>query len=277
MKIHAIRTGSVRIKVSQVQGRGHGPRRRLNVFVDREWTEPLPIYAWVIEHPEGVIVVDTGETSRVSEPGYFPRWHPYFRLAVREEVAPEQTIGRQLRQRGIEPGDVLKVVMTHLHTDHAGGLHDFPNKEILVNEAEYRLAQGFGGRVAGYLPQRWPSWFRPQPINFEPTSFGPFESSARITEVGDVVLPTPGHTAAHVSVVVVEGERNCFLAGDTSYTQQLLVDQHVDGISPDEATARQTMQKILRYVQENATVYLPTHDPDSGKRLENRATLQPAG
>jgi putative intracellular protease/amidase len=34
------------------------------VFVDRHWTEWLPICAWVVEHPEGVIVVDTGETAR---------------------------------------------------------------------------------------------------------------------------------------------------------------------------------------------------------------------
>ena len=76
MRIHAIQTGSVAIKESQRQGVGHGIRRRLNPLVDKAWTEPLPIYAWVIEHPEGIIVVDTGETARATEPGYFPWWHP---------------------------------------------------------------------------------------------------------------------------------------------------------------------------------------------------------
>ena len=52
----------------------------LNTLLDREWTEPLPIYAFAIEHPEGVIVVDTGETARVAEPGYFPRWQPVLPL-----------------------------------------------------------------------------------------------------------------------------------------------------------------------------------------------------
>lgn len=51
--------------------------------MDRRWTDPLPIYAWLIEHPEGLIVVDTGETAEVNDPGYFPRWHPYFRLDSR--------------------------------------------------------------------------------------------------------------------------------------------------------------------------------------------------
>ena len=82
MKIHAIQTGTVRVKESQRAGRGRGMMRQANILLDRIWTEPLPIYAWAIETNEGVIVVDTGETARTGEPDYFPRWHPYFRLAV---------------------------------------------------------------------------------------------------------------------------------------------------------------------------------------------------
>ena len=36
--------------------------------------------------------MDTGETARTGDPGYFPRWHPYFRLAVRLDVTPEQAL-----------------------------------------------------------------------------------------------------------------------------------------------------------------------------------------
>lgn len=61
MTLHAIQTGSARIKCAQVEGRGRGLRRRLAVFADRTWTEWLPTYAWVIDHPEGVIVVDAGQ------------------------------------------------------------------------------------------------------------------------------------------------------------------------------------------------------------------------
>ena len=92
MRIHAIQTGTVAIKQRQVRGAGQRVGRRLNTLLDRVWTDPLPIYVWVIEHPEGIIVVDTGETARVTEPGYFPRWHPYYRLGVREWVRPEEEV-----------------------------------------------------------------------------------------------------------------------------------------------------------------------------------------
>ena len=106
MKLHAIQTGTVAIKTRQREGLGRGTRRLVNTFLDRQWTDRLPILAWAIEHSEGLIVVDTGETARSSEPGYFPRWHPYFRFGVREWVAPEDEVGPQLARLGFSPRDV---------------------------------------------------------------------------------------------------------------------------------------------------------------------------
>jgi hypothetical protein len=63
MRIHTIQTGTVAVKQRQVRGAGHGIQRRVNIVLDRAWTEPLPTYVWVIEHPEGIIVVDTRETA----------------------------------------------------------------------------------------------------------------------------------------------------------------------------------------------------------------------
>jgi glyoxylase-like metal-dependent hydrolase (beta-lactamase superfamily II) len=186
MMIHAIQTGTVRIKTSQRVGRGRGVLRQINILLDRAWTEPLPIYAWAIETDEGVVVVDTGETGWTSEPGYFPRWHPYFRWAVMVDVAPEQEVGPQLWEIGIRPDDVRTVVLTHLHTDHAGGLHHFPRSEILVCDEEMRLARGFAGRLRGYFPNRWPDWFQPKSIRFGEPGFGPFLRSQRIASGGDV-------------------------------------------------------------------------------------------
>lgn len=277
MQIHAIQTGTVAVKTKQRRGEGHGPQRLLKTLVDSNWTRPLPIYVWVVEHPEGIIVVDTGETAATAEPGYFPRWHPYFRLGVREWVSQEEEVGPQLRQLGISPTDVRWVIMTHLHTDHAGGLHHFPESEILVGRAEYEAASGLTGRMRGYLNNRWPRWFKPHLVEMQPNALGPFPRSLTLTESGDVhLVPTPGHAPGHLSVIVDRDDRTYFLAGDTSYTEQLMLRQIVDGVAPDEAAARQTLKRILRYVQEQPTVYLPSHDPDAAHRLATGAVAQPS-
>lgn len=270
MLIHAIQTGTVAVKSKQLQGQGTGTLRLINTLRDSEWTQPLPIYTWVIEHPEGIIIVDTGETARATQPGNFPSWHPYYKLGLREWVKPEQEIGPRLREIGILPKDVRWVVMTHLHTDHAGGLSHFPDSEIIVSLTEYQIARGTAGRMRGYLNQHWPDWFSPRLITWEPTAVGSFPKSLTLTSTGDVhLVPTPGHTPGHLSVVLEKNNGIYFFAGDVSYTEQLMLQQKVDGVAPDVATAQQTLKRVRHYVQQTHAVYLPSHDPESDRRLES--------
>lgn len=271
MRVHAIQTGTVMVKQAQLRSRGSV----LHTILDKVWTEPLPIYAWAVEHPEGVLLVDTGETARTAEPGYFPWWHPYYRLGVQARVLPEQEVGPQLKSLGIDPTDVRWVVMTHLHTDHAGGLHHFPRAEVLVAEREYQAAAGIPGQLRGYLPHRWPAWLKPRRITFSHGPYGAFAASHRLTAAGDIrLVPTPGHSAGHLSVIVEEpGGPDLFLAGDTSYTEELMLAQAVDGVAPDQAAARDTLARILRQAAARPTVYLPAHDPQAGERLRLRQTV----
>lgn len=245
-----------------------------HVLMDEGWSEWLPIYAWAIEHEEGVIVVDTGETARVHERGYHPRWHPFYRRAALFSVHPEEEIGPQLGRLGIGERDVRQVVLTHLHTDHAGGLKHLTGSRIWVAEGELRRAAGFGGKVQGYLPHRWPKWWEPEFLRFEEKPVGPFRQSMSLTSKGDVlVVPTPGHTPDHVSVVVC-GSPSCFLAGDTSYNQRLLLEGKVDGVSPDPVVAHDTIGRILALAEERPLVYLPAHDPDGEERLARGLVLK---
>ena len=270
MRIHAIQTGTVMVKEAQRQGHGRGPARLARTILDHAWTSPLPILAWLVEHPEGLILVDTGETSSAARPGYLPGWHPYFRLAVREAVAPDEEIGPQLRRIGFSSSDVRWVAMTHMHTDHAGGLHHLPAAEVLVTRVELAQASGRMGRLRGYLPHRWPRWLDPTPVDFEPIPHGPFARSRPLTRAGDVtLLPTPGHTPGHMSVAVATGAGPLvLLAGDASYTQALMLAGAPDGVTRDPARARRTLEQIQELARARPTVYLPSHDPDSARRLE---------
>jgi N-acyl homoserine lactone hydrolase len=271
MKIHAIQTGRVQIKQAQIEGRGHGLWRMAQPFLSREWADWSPTFAWAIEHPEGVIVVDTGEAAHLKS---LPRWHPYFQLAVRFDIEPEQEIGPQLRRLGISVGDVKTVVLTHLHIDHDGGLAHFPHSRIVASGDEVARASGIRGSLFGYLPNRWPKWFDPEPVAWQPSPYGPFTHSARLTVAGDVVaVPTPGHTPSHCSVIVRDGEAQIMLAGDTSYLEATMLSGTVDGISPNESVAKATLARIRQLCADRPTIYLPTHDPKSAERLfERRAT-----
>jgi glyoxylase-like metal-dependent hydrolase (beta-lactamase superfamily II) len=190
------------------------------------------------------------------------------------QIEPEQEIGPQLRTLGIRPSDVKRVVLTHLHIDHDGGLAHFPQSEILVSPGELQKARGWTGWARGYLPNRWPSWFDPVALNLAADTFGPFAASKRLTASGDVIaVATPGHTPDHVSVIVVDGNTSYLLAGDASYNQRLMLAGKVDGVSADDETAGRTLAAIRRFAKDHPTVYLPTHDPESAERLASRRVV----
>jgi N-acyl homoserine lactone hydrolase len=86
-----------------------------------------------------------------------------------------------------------------------------------------------------------------------------------------LVLPTPGHTLAHVSVLV-QGEPAIFLAGDASYSVAQLKEDKVDGIMPSAKLYRETAEKIRALAREQAMIYLPSHDPEGEVRLKSGVT-----
>ena len=271
MRIHAIQTGRVRIKQAQIIGQGHGMWRTLQPILSQEWADWCPTYAWAIEHPEGVIVVDTGAATHLKS---LPRWHPYFRFSVAFDIESEQEVGPRLRDLGIGATDVRTVVLTHLHVDHDGGLVHFPHSRVLADSIEIAHAAGMSGAILGYLPKRWPKWFDPKPLAWQPLHCGPFAHGVRITDAGDVIaVPTPGHTPGHVSIIVRDGDCHVMLAGDASYLESTMLSGAVDGVSPDETVASATLAAIHTFCAQYSTVYLPTHDPQSAERLRARRTV----
>lgn len=202
VKITAIRTGignpPVRL-INSPQNIGT-LRRRLGIVFCRQKTGPHPINAYLIDHPEGLIVVDTGDTARKSDRDYVPWLNPGFRnIDIR--VAPGEEIGPQLDAIGIRSSDVRLVVLTHLHHDYTGGLHHFPHTRILVTAENLSFARRMRG-LCGAVPGNWPIWFDPEPLEFSGPSVGPFARSAPLTRDGSIfVVETPGHMRGHVCII----------------------------------------------------------------------------
>jgi N-acyl homoserine lactone hydrolase len=87
------------------------------------------------------------------------------------------------------------------------------------------------------------------------------------------IVPVHGHTPSQIGVIVQDGDHSVFLAGDSSYNQDLMLRGIVDGPSPDEAVAQLTHERIRALAAETPTVYLVAHDPDSADRLAERRVV----
>jgi len=260
--------------------------RRLRAFCDRGWTDPLPIGVFLISHPEGPILFDTGESTHRNEPGFLPSWSPTGMLTT-ITISREEGIVAQLRSRGIEPSTLQAVVISHLHGDHAGGLQDLaavaPNVPIYLSREHWDAvanANHLNANIQGFHPQHWPADFKPRFLHRTDHPVGPWPQSSKITADGKVLaVDTPGHVPGHVSLVVYgdDGEHGTtyFLPGDATYGVDLLDKEEPDGINDDPQTALQSLRLIKQFAQETDLVVLPSHDPDVARLLQDRVLYRP--
>ncbi len=259
IKVHAVICGWIKYRNAHF----HSSLGPYFVLLDPTWMDWIPIYSWVIEHPEGTIVIDTGGTD-VNSPDYikntgFNGW--LNKQLAKVDISEESDLKAQLNRLGISPDDVRWVVLTHLHIDHAGGLRYFPKSEMIVSHQEYV-------RPYAFVEQIYPSWFKPHLIGHFEDVGTVFESGHVLTRAGDVIIvPTPGHTLHHQSVILKTSKMNFFFAGDASFNYDHMKSNVVPGINMDRQAAANTLLRIQEFCDEFPTAYLASHDQQSVTRF----------
>ena len=268
IKIHALRCGLLKFKSSHRDPSIGMPA----IVVDPRWTEWLPVYAWVIEHPEGIAVIDTGESALARKKQYYESDGLVGlanRLLTKLDIVEEMEIGNQLKSIGIRPSDVRWVILTHLHKDHTDGLKYFNKSEIIVSRQEF--VNPFGAMEATF-----PKWFIPNLIAYIHDADPIYTDSYVLTKRGDLmIVPTPGHTSGHQSVILKTPKLDFFFAGDATFDVNQLDDEKVAGVCTDKSEARYNIQKIKCYCEYRPTVYLPSHDTRAVERFERETCYVP--
>ena len=114
----------------------------------------------------------------------------------------------------------------------------------------------------------YPNWFDPVLVNFLKDRIDFFDIAYPVTKSEDVLLiPTPGHTYHHGSVLLKTDDEHILFAGDASYKHQQLLDYKFGGANIDFVQSRKTYNNILRYAKKYPVIYLPSHDENSANRL----------
>jgi N-acyl homoserine lactone hydrolase len=260
MRITPITTGTLQLKPTFLEGSpAHGGPLGLirSLWRDSRFTGPLPMWAWIVETGTERILIDAG--ARPGASGGVTR--------TAFQISPEQALVPQLAQRGVTPDDFDRVVLTHLHGDHVGGLAAFDQNRVWVARGEWAPVARFPGRLLRPLMAPVHRGFAPQLFDFDGPAVYGFPGSWRATRDGSVLaLPTPGHSAGHTSFLVRRAEGDVLLAGDVTYDLPALASQRDQGFIAEAEQHRITLRRVLSLV-ETGVAYLPSHDPESPSRL----------
>lgn len=277
-KVSVLSTGSVQIRPQHVKGDGSPLLWWL--MTSRRWSQELPINVYVIEHENGLVLFDTGEDRRaVTDPGYFPGGFAglIFRRLAKFRIGQGDTLTEQLARIGYDAGDVTTAIVSHLHQDHIGGLRELPNARILVSAAEWTQLDASDAEVKGFLLDhiRVPSfnWTQITPEPSADASIAPFTHSHDVFGDGSLLLvPTPGHTAGSLSLLVERGSlAPLLLVGDLTYDVDVMASGHIPGLG-ERAQVRRSSRAVLELQKRrDGLVVLAAHDPAASDMLA-RAT-----
>jgi glyoxylase-like metal-dependent hydrolase (beta-lactamase superfamily II) len=210
-------------------------------------TMHLPVGAFLVEHPQGTVVFDTGmhpelqhDTSRMRSTASL----------FEVDLTPAWTLTGQLEALGVAPEDVSVAVVSHLHFDHCGGLGQLPAARVVVQAAEWEAAFDDGPVEFGvFNPGDFDLGHDRQLVDGEVDLFG--DGRLRL-------LPTGGHTAGHQSLLV---DGTTLLVGDACYCQAAL---DADALPPFafDAEAQRGVFAWLRDQQAAGTRLVYSHDAD---------------
>lgn len=270
MKLHILHCGSIQVSETVPYGNSidlKNTARQLSA-PDKERVT-LPVCVYLIEHPKGLILVDTGWSRDISPAGvYDPRavskvlpahlaalFHPFLPkgLAVHEQLAT----------MGIQAGDLECVILTHLDPDHVAGLkHVREAKRIVLPEDEYfwscrTVFKARQPRKLWYDPEIERLFYRGSPLGPNRWAIDMFgDESIQLVNV-------PGHTDGQAAVIVRDGGHFVLLAADAAFSAR----NWQEMITPGFGFSREWQLKSLKWLSEMAddpccAAILCSHDPD---------------
>jgi glyoxylase-like metal-dependent hydrolase (beta-lactamase superfamily II) len=211
----------------------------------------------------GGFLIQTGGRNILIDTGYGPQ------QAEAPGLGP--IVGGRLLQSlattGLEPRDIDTVLYSHLHVDHIGWTSRVVNgaRELTFSRANHLL-----------MATEWDFWRTPEPGSFQ-EAIGPgltevrqplenhteFVSDGQVIAPGVTVLATPGHTPGHLSLVVSSGAERAIILGDVMHCPVQFDEADWSVVfDVDKDLARRTRERLMRELEEPATISADGHFPD---------------
>lgn len=225
----------------------------------------LPVKAFLVIHPKGNILIDTGWDKNVRTHPVrtitFPMW-----FASKPKLPEGQAVDEQLMKHGIHVADIDYVLMTHMDIDHDSGLSMVKHaKGIYVSSGEWAAAHSLQVR---YVRKPWKG-IALKTMPFSKDGEAPYKKSWDLFGDGTVkVILLPGHSQGSVAVKVAYGGKFLLIVGDTGYDKDSWMKLKLPGPIYD----KKMMKKSLKWVKQqsendNCIAVLASHD--SGEKTEH--------
>jgi glyoxylase-like metal-dependent hydrolase (beta-lactamase superfamily II) len=256
LNVHAIQAGGQRLDGGAMFGVVPKPLWEKRIPADERNRIQLGMRCLLIEHPSGLILIDTGAGNKENA-----KFKDIYGLE-NEGAGGATMLEDGLASIGVRPSDVVLVINTHLHFDHAGGntkVRDgkieltFPNATYIIKRGEYEYATHPNERTAA-------SYFDRNYVPIEAAGKIEFVSREKEIVKGVRVIPTPGHTPFHQSILIESAGERAFYLGDLVPTHAHLPLPWIMGYDVEPLVTLETKRRILKQALDEKWLLIFEHD-----------------
>lgn len=230
----------------------------------------IPVSMWVLKHPKGIVVFDTGNNVAISDSA--DNCKKYWAAGSCDFLKPNQkrsdVIDMQLKKLGIGIDDVKVVISSHSHLDHAGNIGMFPKAIHIMQKKE--LYQGW-----------WPEKFQGREPNGSfvlndmnaARGYNFFEIEGDYDLFGDgsvKIISTPGHTLGHQSLKVKLPQSGTVILTQDAIWMQENADGYVAGLNYSVKDWSDSANKLKMMRDIEGAKLLFAHDAPQFDKMGNR-------
>lgn len=264
VKVSIIHTGLAIVDRSTIFAPSHPLRfpRLAMLGIGRSEKDKLaiPVSTYLVEHPKGRVLIDTGFHKRVQTEPIKELTYIHYRIN-KPVQRPGEAIDEKLAAMGLQPRDLDYVVLTHLHTDHAGGVKLVADaRNILVSRIELEYATT---KRIEYVKRMWDG-VNLTPFDYTSSSHGPENRSFDLFGDGSIVfVNVPGHTPGLAATVISNNGKFLLLTSDAAYSRQAWQQMILPGVASDRQASIRSLEWIGKMSRmENCIDCIANHETE---------------
>jgi glyoxylase-like metal-dependent hydrolase (beta-lactamase superfamily II) len=211
---------------------------------------------YLIQHPKGNMIWDTGITDAVGEAGVEV-------FGGKLKLTVTNPLSDQLAAINIKPSDIQLMGISHFHGDHTGNANLFSTAQLFIQQAEYDAAFG-------------PT---PENFGFNAVSYNKIDKTKIMVLNGDydvfgdgsvIIKPASGHTPGHQMLLVnLEKEGSIMLSGDLYHFTKNRTHKRVPSFNFDKEQTLETMDSIESFVKETEAQLWIQHDKEQNEAIKH--------
>ncbi len=224
--------------------------------VDKGQSKQLTDSCYLIRHPKGDMIWDTGLSDSLTPEGV-DVWDGAFHMSV------SHPLQAQLQEIGVHPDEIEFVAISHFHGDHTGNANLFSKATLLIQQEEFDAA--FGAE--------------PQKFGFNPESYSQFGSANSQVLQGDydvfgdgrvVIKEAVGHTPGHQTLFLDMPQTGpILLSGDLYHFTKNRTYRRVPSFNFNKEQSLQSIDKIEQFVKEKGADMWIQHDLEQNQQIKH--------